>query len=506
MTKAQVRQEAARRGFAVAAKPDSYDICFIPEGDTHGYLVEKLGARTGSVVDADTGEVLGSHDGYFAFTVGQRKGIRTRRPAPDGRPRYVLGIEPVSGTVTVGPAARLDVSLVEADRVVFPGGARPVFPYRGGGPAARARRRRRRLRGPGGRAAPGDAGRAGAGRRARADGGALRRDGHRRRRCGHDRADRVTGDDPAGLAGLPADRSAEAAWHLGAATGVGSLPGDDIAEAARAVAGELPDLPYLPELPARGVGADMVGRAVGILVDLYAEVVPSGWRVTARPGRDHRRARDFLAWDMDAAQETFAGAPFVKTQVCGPWTLAAELELASGHRALTDAGAVDDLAASLTEGLLAHADELARRVPGAGIVVQIDEPALPAVLAGSLRTASGFGTVGAVPASRVVQLLRDLVDALGDRPTIVHCCAAAPPIPLLRAAGFDALSLDLTLVGGGAAGLDPIGEAIEDGAILRRRRRPGDVHGSRRHENAAPVGGSGPGGLGSAGLPAVPAR
>ncbi len=131
MTKAQVRQEAARRGFAVAAKPDSYDICFIPEGDTHGYLVEKLGARPGSVVDAETGEELGGHDGYFAFTIGQRKGIGNRRPAADGRPRYVLGVEPVSGTVTVGSAARLDVSLVEADRVVFPGGAPPVFPFRG---------------------------------------------------------------------------------------------------------------------------------------------------------------------------------------------------------------------------------------------------------------------------------------------------------------------------------------------------------------------------------------
>ncbi len=255
-------------------------------------------------------------------------------------------------------------------------------------------------------------------------------------------------------------------WNLGAGTGVGSLPGTDAGEAARAVAGELPELPYLPELPDRGVGADMVGRAVGLLVDLYAEVVPSGWRITARPGRDIRRAQDFLSWDLDAAHEQFAGAPVVKTQICGPWTLAAELELSSGNRGLTDSGAVDDLAASLTEGLLAHVDELARRVPGATVVVQIDEPALPAVLAGSLRTASGFGTVGAVPEPRVAQVLRDLVDALGGRPTIAHCCAAAPPLGLFRDAGFGALSLDLTLVGTGAARLDPIGEAVEAGAIL----------------------------------------
>ena len=130
LTKPQVREIAGRRGFAVAGKPDSYDICFIPDGDTHGYLVDKLGARTGAVVDAVSGVQLAQHDGAFAFTIGQRKGLRLDRPAPDGRPRYVLGIEPVSGTVTVGPATGLDVRLIVASRVVFPGGRRPGFPVR----------------------------------------------------------------------------------------------------------------------------------------------------------------------------------------------------------------------------------------------------------------------------------------------------------------------------------------------------------------------------------------
>ena len=129
-TKPQVRAIARERGFAVAGKPDSYDICFIPDGDTHGYLIEKLGARRGAVVDAASGVQLAEHDGAFAFTIGQRKGLRLDRPAPDGRPRYVLGIEPVSGTVTVGPAEKLDVTLIVADRVVFPGGRRPEFPVR----------------------------------------------------------------------------------------------------------------------------------------------------------------------------------------------------------------------------------------------------------------------------------------------------------------------------------------------------------------------------------------
>lgn len=256
------------------------------------------------------------------------------------------------------------------------------------------------------------------------------------------------------------------AWHLTAATGVGSLPGTSPAEAAAVVAGELPELPHLVELPDRGVGADMVGRAVGMLVDIFGEVVPSGWRISRRPGRDTSRAKDFLAWDADAAQQQFAGAEWVKVQVCGPWTLAAMLEVPSGHRALTDAGAVDDLVTSLSEGLAAHVAEIAKRVPGSGIVVQIDEPALPTVLSGSLPTASGFGMVAAVPAVRAIDVLSRLTDSLGDHPSIAHSCHPGVPLRLLRAAGFDALSVDMTVLGSTAAALDPIGEAIETGSIL----------------------------------------
>jgi len=110
--KPEVRAEAARRGLRVADKPDSHDICFIADGDTSGWLRERLGPAPGRLVDAGTGEVLGSHDGSYGFTVGQRRGLRIGRPASDGRPRYVLGIEPVSGTVTVGPREALDVDRV----------------------------------------------------------------------------------------------------------------------------------------------------------------------------------------------------------------------------------------------------------------------------------------------------------------------------------------------------------------------------------------------------------
>jgi tRNA-specific 2-thiouridylase len=112
-TKTDVRAEAARRGLLVADKPDSHDICFVADGDNAGWLRDKLGDRApnhgGPIVDAETGDELGRHDGTYGFTIGQRKGLRIGRPAPDGKPRFVLDIEPVSGTVTVGPHERLAV-------------------------------------------------------------------------------------------------------------------------------------------------------------------------------------------------------------------------------------------------------------------------------------------------------------------------------------------------------------------------------------------------------------
>jgi tRNA-specific 2-thiouridylase len=128
-TKEQVRAEAAARGLTVADKPDSHDICFIPDGDTAGFLRQRLGERPGEIVDAASGEVLGSHDGAFAYTIGQRRGLRLGRPAPDGKPRYVLDISPVTNTVRVGPAEALDVDEVLAVRPVWTCGV-PGFPLR----------------------------------------------------------------------------------------------------------------------------------------------------------------------------------------------------------------------------------------------------------------------------------------------------------------------------------------------------------------------------------------
>ncbi|MGH3168863.1 MAG: tRNA 2-thiouridine(34) synthase MnmA [Trebonia sp.] len=125
--KPEVREEARERGLLVADKPDSHDVCFIADGDTRGFLARQLGAAPGQIVDTD-GTVLGEHDGAYGFTVGQRKGLRVDRPSPDGRPRYVLSIEPASRTVTVGPAEGLTVTEITADRPVWTGCEPPAAP------------------------------------------------------------------------------------------------------------------------------------------------------------------------------------------------------------------------------------------------------------------------------------------------------------------------------------------------------------------------------------------
>jgi hypothetical protein len=215
----------------------------------------------------------------------------------------------------------------------------------------------------------------------------------------------------------------------------------------------------------------MIGRTAALLVDLAVEVVPTGWRVTARPGRDHRRAIDLLRFDVDALDAACAGPrpAWVKVQAAGPWTLAASVELRTGHRVLTDRGAVREFAGSLGEGLRVHVAEVAERT-GARVVVQLDEPSLPAVLAGSLPTASGWGTVRSVPAPDAHDLLRDLVSGLGG-PVVVHCCAANPPLRLLAATGVAGIGIDATLpVFSGStavpAALDALGEVWDAGIPL----------------------------------------
>jgi methionine synthase II (cobalamin-independent) len=243
------------------------------------------------------------------------------------------------------------------------------------------------------------------------------------------------------------------------------MPGTDPDEASALIFGELPNLPFLAELPARGPGADLVGRTAALLVDMPVETTPAGWRLAERRGRDLGRATGLLEADLDAleaAAEGYAGA--FKIQLCGPWTLAAFLTLTrSIEPALSDVGAVADLAASLAEGVAEHVADLGRRVPGAALVVQVDEPALPGVLAGSLPTASGLRRVPAVDAHDAAALLSEVLAAAGA-PVMIHCCARDVPWSLIADAGAAAVSFDLALLR--RADEDAIGEIAEAGLGL----------------------------------------
>src|SRR5215475_14439587 len=223
------------------------------------------------------------------------------------------------------------------------------------------------------------------------------------------------------------------------------MPGTDPAEACRVVFGELPEFPFLPELPGRGPGADLAGRTAALLVDMPVQVTPRGWKLTDRPGRDASRAAGYWSQDLDALEEIADGytGP-LKIQVCGPWTLAASLELArSVNPVLADPGAVADLTASLAEGLAAHAADVRKRIPAATLVVQLDEPSLPAVLAGRVPTASGLSAIGAADRAVVAQRLGAVLSApIGVG--VVHCCGRiASAFPEILAAGAQAVSFDL---------------------------------------------------------------
>jgi Cobalamin-independent synthase, Catalytic domain len=240
------------------------------------------------------------------------------------------------------------------------------------------------------------------------------------------------------------------------------MPGTNPAEAMRVVVGELPDFPYLPELPDRGPGADLTGRTAALLVDMPVEVTPRGWRLAGRPGRDLARARSMLSSDLDVLEEVLQGftGP-VKIQLCGPWTLTATLELPrTMNVALADPGAVADLTASLAEAAAAHVADVTKRVPGARLVVQFDEPALPSVTAGLVPTASGLSRLAAIEADTVEERLGQVLAATPAY-TVVHCCATAVPFGIIQRAGADGLAFDLSQLRRGEE--DGVAEAAEAG-------------------------------------------
>jgi len=246
------------------------------------------------------------------------------------------------------------------------------------------------------------------------------------------------------------------------ATGIGSMPGEDLAESLRIVLGELPDLPHLPELPARGTTAAMIGRTAALVDGLGFDLQPAGWRLTDAPGVDHRRARSLLAQDLDVLEEQTQGyVGLFKLQVTGPWTLASAVEKPRGDKVLADTGARRELAQALAEGLRDHLADVRRRLPGASLLLQVDEPALPGVLAGRVSTSSGFHRHRSVTPPLASEALEWVFAAAGETPVVAHCCAAEPPITLLRGAGAGGVSVDLGVLAAGA--YDDLATVFDEG-------------------------------------------
>jgi methionine synthase II (cobalamin-independent) len=177
------------------------------------------------------------------------------------------------------------------------------------------------------------------------------------------------------------------------------------------------------------------------------DLQPAGWRLVDRPGRDAARTRSLWQEDLDLLAEVFDGyAGRLKVQVAGPWTLAASMWLPRGERAVVDEGATRDVIGSLAEGLAGLLGDLARLVPDAEFVVQVDEPSLPAVLEGRLPTASGFGRLPSVEQPTALAGLRAVLAAAGERDTLVHCCAGHVPMATLRASGARGIAVDTSLL------------------------------------------------------------
>jgi methionine synthase II (cobalamin-independent) len=259
------------------------------------------------------------------------------------------------------------------------------------------------------------------------------------------------------------------AWSAAAATSIGSMPGTSALEATRVVVGELPTFVHVVELPARGPGADMIGRTGGMLAQVSAglglETTPDGWRFTAGIGREMRRAISFLGEDLDAIEDVAAdySGP-VKCQIVGPWTMAASIELQTGERALRDPAAAWDMAQAIGEAVRTQVADLRRRMPRASaIVVQFDEPTLPAVLEGRIGTASGLSSYRAVDPQVAERLLRHVLTSATDAGATagVHCCADDAPVDLFRTSGAAFVSVDITRMDD--AQEDAIGQALDAG-------------------------------------------
>jgi hypothetical protein len=230
------------------------------------------------------------------------------------------------------------------------------------------------------------------------------------------------------------------------ATGLGSWPGTDPAAAADQVMEAFPQSPFLPELPARGQGADMVGRALGLIEGLGFEPTATGWATTANRGRAQRRAAALARDDLDIAAERLQDhRGDFHLSLAGPWTLAALVARGSGQVLLSDPGAGRDLAQAWAEAAGAWCARARALLPQVTLSLQVDEPMLVAIVAGEVGTVSGLGRHRPVPQDQLAAAYDGLAAAAGPlAATVLHCCAPGLGLEWLPAAGFTGASLDVT--------------------------------------------------------------
>ncbi len=236
------------------------------------------------------------------------------------------------------------------------------------------------------------------------------------------------------------------------ATALGSWPGTDPVEAARITHGELgdPQLPYLVQLPDRGIGSDAVGRTAAVLVELPVDVQPFGWRLVDRAGADQRRAVSALSTDINVLADVIGAqeepGPELKVQLCGPWTMAASLYMHYGERALLDPGARRDIAESLAAGIAEHLARVRAAAPEAQLTLQLDEPEITRVLAGTIPTSSGYRTLRSIGEQEVSwgwELVLTAARAAGAAQVVLCLPGIEAPVRLALAAGADGIAVAL---------------------------------------------------------------
>lgn len=224
-------------------------------------------------------------------------------------------------------------------------------------------------------------------------------------------------------------------------TAAGSLPGDDFRGALSAMAELLPDVLALPELPARGISSQMIGRALGLIDGLGFDLQPAGWRLTPHPTAEHRRAQAQWRRDLDDAEELLQGfSKVLKVAVAGPWSLAASVERPMGDRLLADHGARRELAQALDDGVARLRADLASRLPDAKVLIQLDEPLIVSVADGLIPTASGFSRHRRVDEPELVASLAPFAGGAW-----MHCCAPGRWLGFAHRAGFAGVAVDSRL-------------------------------------------------------------